>query len=1051
MFRLLARRSFGSLTVTQFLGAFNDNAFKQVVLLMVTLGVVPWVVEHPWAQRWDQALPSALFALPFVLFGAVTGAIADRASKTSIIRLAKVLEIVVMALALVAFQLESYPLLIGVLFLMGTQSALFGPSKYGSIPELLPERELSRGNALIQMTTMLAIILGTVVGGTLFDRFSDALYVPALVYVGIATVGTLTSLPIERLPAAEPTRRVDWNVPAEIVRHWRAMEGSRPLILAVLASSFFYLIAAVLVQVVNRYGAWLELSGSGTSSLNAVIAVGVAVGAISAARVSGDRIEPGLIPFGLGLMALALPLVVLEPRSFQLVTASLFSAGMAAGLFSVPVRALVQHLPRPERRGSVLGLSEVLDFTGIFLASGLYFFLNGALGLAPPWMFAFLGALAAVFFLLSLPSTAAAMVRLVLLGLVRCVYRLRVRGLDRLPVGGALLVANHVSFADAVLIGASAPRPVSFLMHRSFFRVPLVGWFARRMGAIPVAAGESPEAKAATLAAAAEQARNGALVCIFAEGAITRTGQLLPFRRGLERIAGPAGVPIVPVALDRLWGSVFSFERGRVFWKLPRRLPYPVDVVYGDPLASDTAAWRVRASIAEMVAELRSQRSGRRGSLAWRFFYTARTLGHRTALVEGIGDKRRELSYRQVLMLVLALRALLKEELSGESPVAVLLPPSMVGTVTAIALTACGRTVVNLNPVAENQDLRSIMERAGGQQLISSRRCLDGRQSESFWPGQQTLFVEDLIDSIHGLRKHRALLASLLPARLLADRFSPQRSARELATLVFPDPTSSGSQAPRSEVVELTHANLLSNVQAVLEVVPLEAQDAVLSVLPLHHSFGTTVGLWCPLLAGVRSVLHADALESRAVGALCRKEGVSILVGKPAFFRIWMGSIEPLCLSRVRLAMVATMPLGDELAREWEARYGFRLFEGYGCDEMSPVVALGLPDAGRGETRQAGHKPGTVGRPLPGVAVRVVEAGSHAPLPPEAEGLIEVKGPNLMRGYLGQPERTQGVLRKGWFVTGDRGRLDADGFLVLGQSRFADRTPAPERRSQAHG
>jgi acyl-[acyl-carrier-protein]-phospholipid O-acyltransferase/long-chain-fatty-acid--[acyl-carrier-protein] ligase len=265
-----------------------------------------------------------------------------------------------------------------------------------------------------------------------------------------------------------------------------------------------------------------------------------------------------------------------------------------------------------------------------------------------------------------------------------------------------------------------------------------------------------------------------------------------------------------------------------------------------------------------------------------------------------------------------------------------------------------------------------------------------------------------------------------LPASILANRYAPQRSARELATVIV-----SRRSTGELEAVELTHANVLANVQALLEVLPLGPGDALLSVLPLSQAFGTTVGCWCVLLSGARAVLHPDPFDGPAIGRLCAAHGVSVMIGTPTLYRAWLPSLEAAQLARLRLALVGADALTPELARAWQERFGFTLFEGYGCNELSPVVAVGLPDAGDGDSRQVGNKEGTVGRPLPGVAVRIVDVRTRELLPPESEGLIQVKGPNLMRGYLDQPERTRQVVRDGWFESGDLGRLDADGFLVL--------------------
>ncbi|MEL6430856.1 MAG: MFS transporter, partial [Planctomycetota bacterium] len=601
MLGLLKQRSFGFLVGSQLLGAFNDNAFKQLVLLLTvtatTADAVPWIRDSGLAVAADgsnqQWLPATLFGLPFVLLCSFTGSLADRFSKSRIIKIANALEIAVMACALGAFALESYAALLGVVFLMGAQSALFGPSKYGILPELVGTRNLSGANAIVQTSTTLAILGGVVLGGFLSGAFAHALWIPALVYVALASVGWLVSLPIEHQPAHAPDRPLRVNPFGAIPSQWRETVRVPRLLVCVLGSAFYYFVGALMLLLVNEYGIHvLELTKEQTSLLLAPVIVGIAAGAFLAGKLSGPRIEGGLVPLGLLGMVASLLAIHVAPLSTGWVGSCLGALGLFSGIFCLPIRTLVQVLPRDEARGSVIGLSQVFDFVGI-LSAGPAFKAMQSGGLGAGAMFTAVALLCLAAFLVSLRFAAHFTVRFVVWVLAHTLYRVKARGLEHLPArapggrGGALLVANHVSFVDAVLIAAVAGRDVRFLMFRGFFETPLLGWFARKMGAIPVSSSDSRAEKDQALAQAAALARDGALVCIFAEGAITRTGHVMPFASGMEKIARAAVVPVLPVALDRLWGSIFSFSGGRVFTKLPRQIPYKVDVAVGAPLGSD--------------------------------------------------------------------------------------------------------------------------------------------------------------------------------------------------------------------------------------------------------------------------------------------------------------------------------------------------------------------------------------------------------------------------------------------------------------------------------
>jgi acyl-[acyl-carrier-protein]-phospholipid O-acyltransferase/long-chain-fatty-acid--[acyl-carrier-protein] ligase len=386
-------RAFRAFVASQFLGAFNDNAFKMLVLLLVAglaagRDTLPWV-EASWAARtWGQAAPAFLFALPFVVLGPLTGALADRVSKTRIVRAANLLEVVVMGLGTLAFLGRSYDgLLVTVLF-MGAQSALFGPAKYGIIKELVGGPRLARANAVIQASTMVAILCGNVVGGTFAERLGGQLLPWAGAwYVTFAALGWLASLAIPVLPPAAPDRRISLNPVRELVGHLRAVRGDRVLGLALAGSAFFYAVAALFVSVVVAYGTWLGVPESRIGLLNAAIILGIVVGALVAGRVGRRGEALALAPLGLGVMLLGTLIVHLDPASLLALRTALFLIGVGAGLFSIPVRVLVQGRPRESDRGSIQGLGETLDFVGILLAGPVFWVLEKGLGLGPPGLF----------------------------------------------------------------------------------------------------------------------------------------------------------------------------------------------------------------------------------------------------------------------------------------------------------------------------------------------------------------------------------------------------------------------------------------------------------------------------------------------------------------------------------------------------------------------------------------------------------------------------------------------------------------------------------------
>ncbi|MDP6955600.1 MAG: AMP-binding protein, partial [Planctomycetota bacterium] len=885
----------------------------------------------------------------------------------------------------------------------------------------------------------LAIIFGAAVGGQLLESFEQRLWVPALLFLAIAGTGTGTSLLIKRLPAADPTRRLTWNVFTEIRSHWRVAAVDRTLILCLFASGFFFLVGVTLLLVVNQYGTWLGLGGGDIGLLLALLSLGIAVGSLLAVKISGDRIEGGLVPLGLLGIALSLLVVRLDPHSLNHLRLTLFGAGTCAGLFTVPIRALIQHRPPKAERGAVLGLSEVMDFTGVLAASLLFYVLHGVLHLDPADMLLVVSLGTVAFLAGTLLFTAEFAVRLALLGLVLGLYRIRAHGRDNLPEeGGALVVCNHLSFIDGFLVSAACPRPMRFLMYAPYFKLPVVGAFARFMGTVPVSSEDSREAKDASIADAAETAASGELVCIFAEGAISRSGALLPFATGLERIATQGDIPIVPAALDRVWGSIFSFDRGQAFFKLPQRFPYPVDVSFGAPLPPDTPAWEVRNRIAELMADTRRGRSSYRGTLGYRILRGGRFSGghgRRPALV----NSGESISHRRLLLDALALAAVLARRLGSVPGPAQ--PPQIIGLALPkgfdavrlrLALILCGRVC---EPLASDLAAGELVDLAHKRELALV--ITDGQLPEEGAAAHDCLLsMEELRRTVSLADRLRARWINLLPARLGLRATGAARDPAAPAE-VF---STRGRTGPPKRVL-LSHGAVLANAQALQQMFALGTADRLLSLLPMQNAFGSTVTLWTPLLAGA-SILFpplegngktsGDAggelpRATGAIGDLLAAHPATVLVGTPRDAELAMTTLTPRDLPELRLALVGGSALDPKLREAWRERFGLELLEGFGCTECSPVIAVNVPPPRDRAERQPGTVPGSLGLVLPGTAVRVVDPVSGAVLPPGEAGLLEVKGPQVMLRYLNQSDSQPA--ESGWFATGDRCTLGKDGFL----------------------
>ncbi|MEN9477101.1 MAG: hypothetical protein RLZZ300_1242 [Pseudomonadota bacterium] len=573
-FRLLREQRFRPFFLTQFLGAFNDNLFKNALVVLLTFQAARWTTLRPELLA---NLAAGIFILPFFLFSATAGQLADKYDKAMLARLVKVLEMAIMGVAAAGFFLTSLPVLMGALFLLGCHSTLFGPVKYAILPQHLREEELVGGNALIEAGTFVAILIGTLAGGLLAGSVAHPVWIAVGGFV-VALAGYLTSRGIPAAPAPAPELKVNLNPLSETWRNIAFARENRTVFLSILGISWFWLYGALFLAQFPAYGKFVL--GGGESSVTLLLAtftVGIGVGSMLCERMSGKHVEIGLVPFGsIGLTLFGLDLYFASPTGLAgaaphellallampavwRVLFDLLMLGMFGGFFIVPMYALVQLRSSPEHRARIIAANNILN--ALFMVVGA---LGAAAllgeGLSIPALFglgALLNAAVALYIYGLVPEF---LLRFIAWLLVKAVYRLRTSGLAHIPhEGAAVLVANHVSFADAVIIMGASPRPIRFVMDHRIFRTPLLGFIFRHCGAIPIAsAKEDPVMLEAAFAEVGRALENGDLVGVFPEGHLTRDGELQPFRPGISRILAANPVPVVPMALSGLWGSFFS-------------------------------------------------------------------------------------------------------------------------------------------------------------------------------------------------------------------------------------------------------------------------------------------------------------------------------------------------------------------------------------------------------------------------------------------------------------------------------------------------------------
>ncbi len=601
-FALLAQRRFAPFFWTQFLGAGNDNLFKFAFTVMIT-----YQLQVSWLPPTLAGLAiGALFILPFLLFSATSGQLADKFDKARLIRFVKWLEIAIMALAAWGFVRADVGVLLACVFLMGLHSTLFGPVKFAYLPQHLGERELTGGNGMVEMGTFVAILLGSLAGGLLVAIPGGGAQYVAAACVGLAVLGRLTAQAVPASPSTDPNLVINWNPVSETWRNLKLAHGNLVVFRSLLGISWMWFFgAAFLAQFPAFAKEVLHGDEQVASLLLVVFSVGIGVGSLLCEVLSRRHVEIGLVPLGaIGMSLFSVDLyfaarglppsagytlgAFLAEHSHWRVMADLFLLSLFAGLYSVPMYALIQMRSASSHRARIIAANNILNALFMIASSVIVGGLLSA-GMTIPHVFLVIGILNAIVAFYIFMLVPEYLLRFIAFITARLIYRFKVRGDEHIPTeGAAILVCNHVSFIDPVLLMAASPRPIRFIMDSAIFRSPLLGWFFRLAKAIPIAPQKvDAQVYEQAFARARQVLDDGDLLCIFPEGAVSRDGAMAEFKSGVMRLLESNPVPVVPLALQNLWGSFFSRAGGKAMSQPFRRgVLSRVTLVAGDPFAA---------------------------------------------------------------------------------------------------------------------------------------------------------------------------------------------------------------------------------------------------------------------------------------------------------------------------------------------------------------------------------------------------------------------------------------------------------------------------------
>jgi len=1023
-FSLLAKRRYGPLFVVQFLGAFNDNVLKFAMLLLANYTLY---ANQPDKSAMLATIATGLFILPYFLFSALAGQIADSLDKAKLVRAVKAAEIVFMAVGLAGFWLQSVPLLLGALFLMGCHSTLFGPVKYSILPQHLGPHEIMGGTGLIEAGTFLAILAGQLLAGVI------APWEAGMVATGLACVGFLASLFV---PAAPPAAgggvRIDVNPLRSTWTVLKTAHDGRGAWLCILGISWFFAVGAVLLSdfaplVSGNLGGREEV----VTFFLLVFSVSIALGSILVNKLLRGEVSARYVPvsalvlagfmidlsFSTGAFRVTVPNAgisdfVASPGSIRILI-DLVGIAFAGGMFIVPLYAILQTGSPPAERSRIIAANNIVNAAITVLLVAIVTGMT-AFGVTIPGIVGAMGFATLAVALISCWLLPETVIKSIVRGTLKLLYRVELQGAENMPQPGqrAVVVVNHVSWLDGLLLAAFLPGKPVFAVNS---QVASRWWMApalKLFRAFPVDPTNPMSTKAMIKAV-----REGNTLVIFPEGRITVTGALMKIFDGPGLVADKADAPIVPVRIDGAQYTPFSRLRGKVRLRAfprirlivlpPRR--FEIDGAMTARARRAIAGRRLHDEMSAMIFE-----TSEIDRTLFEALLDARLIhGSRTAIVEDV--KRQPMDYKRLVTASMALgRAFEGSTRQGEA-VGVLLPNVSGVVATFFALQATGRLPAMLNYSAGLASLKAACTAAEIRTLITARAFIDQGKLQPIvdaleGEGLRILYLEDVAAGIGVGAKLRAALAARWAGRLHRRRGIAPDSA---AVILF----TSGSEGLPKGVV-LTHRNLLANCKQLAARIDFNSSDLVLNALPVFHSFGLTGGTLLPILNGIRTLLYPNPLHYRIVPALAYDSNATILFGTDTFLAGYARMAHSYDFYSLRYVFAGAERVRDETRRVFADKFGLRILEGYGATEAGPVIAVNTP---------MHFQAGTVGRLLPGIEARI------DPVPGIAEGgRLSIRGPNIMAGYM--KVDAPGVLQPpegGWHDSGDIVTIDDAGFVTI--------------------
>ncbi len=1034
------------------------NSFVDVNHKILVADTLYKSIEDPNTLTSLLAILNALILLPYILFFTPTGFIADRFPKVKVIRVTAAIAVPLTLGITVCYYLgQFWPAYIGTL-LLGIQSAFNSPAKYGYIKELFGKNQLAQANAIVQPLIIIAICFGTIIPTILFqiligDMMNDAAN-PGEILTMIAPLGwvlvilssleTFLAYKLPEFSAVDPDTKFSIKdyLKAKYTKDFISNSYRNPSIFgSIIGLAIFMAVSQVLLAT---YPAYLKEHipdvGVVFSQLPVAMAsIGILIGSWYAGKISRGFIETGIIPIASALFCWGIYLVP-SLESKTIIIASFIILGMFCGALIVPLNAIIQFNAKKQDLGKVMATNNLIQnvfMLGSLVCTGVLPMVGISLETIFSLMFIITLA-ASIFAVFHLPLS---LIRYLIYFLCSAFFRVDARGINNLPgSGGALLLGNHLSYLDWAIIQIASPRPIRFVMEKTIYEKWYLKIFLRFLGIIPIKRTASKDA----LDLVHQALINGEMVALFPEGYLSRNGQLGEFLKGFEKVVAGTGAIIIPFYHRGLWGSALSHAT-KHYQAISKMKSRHVSISFGKPMPETSTAQEVKKAVQALSITTWSEYIKTLPSIPTLWLSRAKKMGNDCATADSTGLS---LSHHELISAVMLMAKKFKAiaPASEQQNIGILMPPSVGGTIVNLACWMNGQTVVNLNYTASKESFLHAIKAAKVKTIVSSEAFLKKLESKGMQIPQNKaniVLLEHIKSKKDTFRLARNLfLVKVLPTFILSTLTIKYRPLEDTAAILF----SSGSEGvPKG--VQLSHANLIANTKQASSVFNMEDTDTILSALPLFHAFGLSVTMLMPLLEGLMFICHPDPRDVVRLGKLISDYQITLLCGTSTLFKLYCKApkLHPLMLDTIRFVVGGAEKLDPKVRQAFKEKFNLDIYEGYGTTEVSPVASANLPDYLNTNDWHVhvGQKLGTVGLPLPGTAFKIVDPTSYDELPIGESGMILIGGPQVMKGYLSNPQKTKQVLIKEknvtWYVSGDKGYVDQDGFLTIVDrySRFA--------------